>query len=229
MTEEDLREFIKLVQAIADQGFSNEWVDRWNFIGALFFSGTVVTTIGYGHLVPTTISGRIFCIFYALIGIPLTWMLLARLGYIISCGVCRVITGFESRFLHREPCNVGLKSTFVTFLMAIAMILLIAAVAHYSEDWSFLDGIYFGFVTLSTIGFGDMVPLHPRPGQDTAAYAIHVTVFTVMTLLYFTIGLAVVSSMMLSIGAAMEDPSLLGFHRVATTDQTKSCKDKEFD
>ncbi len=101
---------------------------------------------------PTTDSGRIFCIFYALIGIPLTWMLLARLGYMISCGVSRVITAFERRFLQREPSKVGLKSGLVTFLMATAMILFIAIIAHYSERWSFLDGIYFGFVTLSTIG-----------------------------------------------------------------------------
>ncbi len=78
-------------------------------------------------------------------------------------------------------------------------------------------------------GFGDLVPLHPYPGQDTVAYAAHVTVFTVMTLLYFTVGLAIVSSMMLSISAAMEDPSLLGFHRVASTDQATTCKDTEFE
>jgi hypothetical protein len=34
---------------------------------------------------------------------------------------------------------------------------------------------------------------------------------------------------MLSISAAMEDPSLLGFHKVATTDEGTTCKDKEFD
>ena len=74
-----------------------------------------------------------------------------------------------------------------------------------------------------------MVPLHPCPGKDAATYAAQVTVFTVVTLLYFTIGLAVVSSMMLSISAAMEDPSLLGFHRVATTDSPAKRRDNEFD
>jgi hypothetical protein len=65
VSEEDLRKFIKLVQAIADQGFSNEWVERWNFIGALFFSGTVVTTIGKSIkeilLKTTSIKWFLFC------------------------------------------------------------------------------------------------------------------------------------------------------------------------
>lgn len=79
-------------------------------------------------------------------------MLLARLGYAISNGVSRVISAVERQIFRREPTRVGLKSTLVTFMMAIGMILLIGSVARLTEKWSFLDGVYFGFVTLSTIG-----------------------------------------------------------------------------
>ena len=79
-------------------------------------------------------------------------MLLARLGYAISGGVSNVISATERRVFHREPTNVSLKSTVVTFMMAVGMILLIASIARVTEEWSFLEGIYFGFITLSTIG-----------------------------------------------------------------------------
>jgi hypothetical protein len=38
---------------------------------AIFFTTTLLTTIGYGNLVPVTPGGRMFCIFYALFGVPL--------------------------------------------------------------------------------------------------------------------------------------------------------------
>lgn len=33
-----------------------------------------------------------------------------------------------------------------------------AAVFEAWEEWSFFDGFYFSFITMTTIGFGDLVP-----------------------------------------------------------------------
>lgn len=49
---------------------------KWSFMSSVFFSWTAITTIGYGHIVPLTIQGRISCLLYALFGIPLSeWAL----------------------------------------------------------------------------------------------------------------------------------------------------------
>lgn len=42
---------------------------KWSFTGALLFTVTIITTIGYGQLPPKTDEGRIFCVCYALIGL----------------------------------------------------------------------------------------------------------------------------------------------------------------
>lgn len=39
------------------------------------------------------------------------------------------------------------------------------------ENWSMVDGAYFCFVTLSTIGFGDLVPKQTFNGQDIQLFA----------------------------------------------------------
>ncbi|XP_035767299.1 potassium channel subfamily K member 16-like [Neolamprologus brichardi] len=44
---------------------------NWDFSSSFFFASTVITTIGYGNLSPSTVSGQVFCVFYAFCGIPL--------------------------------------------------------------------------------------------------------------------------------------------------------------
>lgn len=56
----------------------------WTITTAIFFTTTLLTTIGYGNLVPVTATGRMFCIFYALFGVPLILITVADIGKFLS-------------------------------------------------------------------------------------------------------------------------------------------------
>jgi voltage-gated potassium channel len=44
-------------------------VEHWNFLDSVYFSITTLATVGYGDLSPHTAFGKIFTIFYLIIGI----------------------------------------------------------------------------------------------------------------------------------------------------------------
>jgi O-antigen/teichoic acid export membrane protein len=72
------------------------------------------------------------------------------------------------------------------------------------SGWSMMEGIYFTFVTLSTIGFGDYV-------VNGGAYVHDNTTGTVVTqfnLLFLILGLGVVSSVLCSISQLLESGGL---------------------
>ena len=52
----------------------------WTFPGAVLFSVTTLTTIGYGFIAPATVTGRIICVIYSVFGIPVTMLAIANLG-----------------------------------------------------------------------------------------------------------------------------------------------------
>ncbi|XP_021362018.1 potassium channel subfamily K member 4-like [Mizuhopecten yessoensis] len=256
--------------------------EKWSFYGALFFCGTVYTTIGYGNIVPMTSIGKIFAIVYAITGIPLAMIVLAELGRKFTIGLklllviirrfnrlrdCRRV--LQRRFCPKEnskdveegdvkngpkeetekqvvqtpeekkakvdtfvrvspdgqPTVVngkdidqktlasnntedaeevegdeeapveGKKHVNIVFgveideefnlppslALAIMVIYLLIGCMMYPawEDWSFLDSFYFVFISMSTIGFGDILPAHPK--------------FFLISGIYLFIGLSLIS------------------------------------
>ncbi|XP_077179531.1 potassium channel subfamily K member 10 isoform X2 [Paroedura picta] len=142
-------------------GTSSNSSSHWDLGSAFFFAGTVITTIGYGNIAPSTEGGKIFCILYAIFGIPLFGFLLAgigdQLGTIFGKSIARVEKVFRKKQVSQTKIRV--ISTILFILAGCIVFVTIPAVIfkYIEQEWSALDSIYFVVVTLTTVGFGDFV------------------------------------------------------------------------
>ncbi|XP_056624156.1 potassium channel subfamily K member 2 [Triplophysa dalaica] len=161
----ELEDLVKQVVAAIRAGVnpsghpSNE-TSMWDFSSSFFFAGTVITTIGFGNISPHTEGGRIFCIIYALLGIPLFGFLLAgvgdQLGTIFGKGIAKV----EKMFVKWNVSQTKIRVTSTVLFILFGCLLFVAIPAlifQHIEGWSTLESIYFVVITLTTIGFGDFV------------------------------------------------------------------------
>ena len=118
-------------------------------------------TPGYGHVTPVTPVGKLICIIYAMIGIPFTLVFLSAvvqrllsptfrfLGTLLAKLGSR-IDPFEIRVIHLSI----LSTVFVIFVFFIPS----AMFWKMEPSWTYLDAIYFVFISLTTIGLGDYIP-----------------------------------------------------------------------
>lgn len=47
------------------------WIEGWTYLDAVYFSVMTLATVGYGDIAPRTALGKLFTIFFALVGIGL--------------------------------------------------------------------------------------------------------------------------------------------------------------
>uniref|UniRef100_A0A8C9UYP2 Potassium two pore domain channel subfamily K member 16 n=1 Tax=Scleropages formosus TaxID=113540 RepID=A0A8C9UYP2_SCLFO len=140
-----LETFVKVILQAWEKGINpsgnSTSPSNWDFSSSFFFAGTVVTTIGYGNLSPSTVSGQVFCVFYALCGIPLNLAFLNHLG----------LRGARPR------STVALLVASFLVLGTVLFLVLPPVLFSYAEGWTYGESFYYAFITLSTIGFGDYV------------------------------------------------------------------------
>ncbi|XP_077977045.1 potassium channel subfamily K member 18-like [Glandiceps talaboti] len=211
---------------------SDEWETKYDFgdwFNSCFFCLTVITTIGYGHMTPQTVYGIIAFVIYSVVGIPLFFMYIFKLGEHLSQPVKRVYwyvrclivrlwssvfggRSYETNEQFRElqnPDNDNIQRIdleniaeedeegeepsvsqgqrvkavdrqtpdthtivitdrtslgyvevpiFVLLIVVIVYILIFSAIFQEMEDWNYGPAFYFSLVTLTTIGFGDLLP-----------------------------------------------------------------------
>ncbi|RNA39919.1 potassium channel subfamily K member 1-like [Brachionus plicatilis] len=193
---DELNEFIKLVSTANDQGVpalknvSKE--QNWSFGQAFFFSGTVLTTIGYGDVYPQTQLGKIFCIIFASIGIPITLLLLYAIIERLMVKTSRALdifinqvqpalntASFVSKPVERSHMHI-LFAFLCTFIVLVLFFLIPAAIYSDIEGWSFLNAFYYCFISLSTVGLGDYVPGDSDLQNNRHLYKIFSTLYLII-------------------------------------------------
>ncbi|KAG7509299.1 potassium channel subfamily K member 13-like [Solea senegalensis] len=200
LSKEDLKKFLRNYEEANVAGIRVDTIrPRWDFTGAFYFVGTVVSTIGFGMTTPATVGGKVFLMFYGLLGCAATILFfnlfLERVITVIavvlkSCHERRhnkAVLPQNGRQVSEESRAVGgsrggkggdlagwKPSVYCVMLILGVAAILVSCCASLmfsaAEDWSYLDSLYYCFVAFSTIGFGDMV------SSQRVAYEGHATV-----------------------------------------------------
>ena len=114
---------------------------------------------GYGHITPETQLGQFFTVIYCIVGLPLSTLALKSIGELIAKMVYKIVYRVETKLLFRiRPRKVKIKTFFITFTLMILTLCIGALAGKYLEGWTFIEGFYAWFASLSTIGYGDYVP-----------------------------------------------------------------------
>lgn len=159
LTTRDLDKILEAVSDAAGQGVTitgSKTFNNWNWPNAVIFAATVITTIGYGNIAPKTSAGRVFCIFYGLFGVPLCLTWISELGKFFGgrakhLGQYLTKKGFSLR-------KAQFTCTAIFLLWGVLVHLVLPPFVFMSQEgWTYVEGLYFSFVTLTTIGFGDLV------------------------------------------------------------------------
>uniref|UniRef100_A0A3Q0SBE5 Potassium channel, subfamily K, member 12 like n=1 Tax=Amphilophus citrinellus TaxID=61819 RepID=A0A3Q0SBE5_AMPCI len=173
---------------------------RWDFSGAFYFVGTVVSTIGFGMTTPATIAGKIFLIFYGLIGCAATILffnlflerIITMLAYImrwchkrrLRCAGVGVVSSREESSGEEDSLEGWKPSVYYVMLIlgVASVVIACSASTLYSsmENWSYVDSLYFCFVAFSTIGFGDLVSSQRQQYESQEAYRLGNCLFILM-------------------------------------------------
>ena len=156
----------------------------------MYVFSILIPHIGYGNVYPQTLGGRIFIVFYTLFGIPLTLIFLTTMGQLLSRALKTCLKPFRKHY----PLLV-LAYVMMLGLFFVLVVLIPAAVFYLVENsesrnrFSYMDMVYFCYISISTVGFGDIVLL----GDNSIDTPVQLAFYIIFIVLWLSLGLAYLS------------------------------------
>ncbi|KAF6036732.1 hypothetical protein EB796_004974 [Bugula neritina] len=186
VTDMELEQFLVDVVEATGQGIfvTNNVTIRshWNFGQSFFFVGTLLTTIGYGHTYPLSVIGKVFTVFYCIVGVPLTFLTISVLINQMLCRLWRFKDWLKEKMPSYKELHVQLiHLAILTVLLVVFIFLIPAGIFMTLEDhWQYFDSIYYCVISLTTIGLGDFVPGEDPTQSYREVYNVATTLVAVV-------------------------------------------------
>jgi potassium channel subfamily K protein 1 len=105
--------------------------------------------------------GRVICIIYAIIGVPMTLLLLSIIVRKLLIFLNNTYIWFRRKVSSERRSESKIRFIHLVLVLLFSLIFLFlipsAVFIFIEDDWSFIDAFYFCFISLTTIGLGDLV------------------------------------------------------------------------
>ncbi|CAD5215581.1 unnamed protein product [Bursaphelenchus xylophilus] len=168
------QDITQIIQNQTDLSIVNEELDKFQkcmkaqvivygmtFKNSITYVLSVITTLGYGDLIPFTVAGRYATMVVSIIGIPLYISFTSDTAVLLSDIISCIVAILNRRFLHRHSNGSKTMNTLFLIILFMSYIHLVAAVFYMIErqqEWTYLESLYFTFTSMTLIGFGDYLP-----------------------------------------------------------------------
>uniref|UniRef100_A0AAF5D8E1 Ion_trans_2 domain-containing protein n=2 Tax=Strongyloides stercoralis TaxID=6248 RepID=A0AAF5D8E1_STRER len=170
-----------------------------SFVKSFSFVYSIMSTVGYGDVVPLTISGKLFLVLFSIITIPCFITFYIEFSEIITIKLIKVYNKIQKKLttkieiIGKEISSTTLlkdqetyqMSKAVISLLAFVVVILITCLLHYQivkdtpakED--FVSSLMFVFESIALIGLGYNVP------EDTIKYIFIELPFIIIGVSFF--------------------------------------------